>query len=263
MCMSDYLEFSIILFYVLCAILLWMYISANNKSNLSIILIKSSWLLAISFHFLSLTEILVSNNVNMSLFNALSLVGFLLSTSVLITSFFSNTLYLGLIILPINAVLFLFYNSDTQLVISDNNFIIGHIIASLISYSVLGIGATQALILKIKERQLQSNKISNFINALPSLDELDRFLFNILFSGVVLLSLSLISGLIFLDNIFSTFILHKTILSITAWMVFVLLLSGRLYYGWRGQKAANLTLIGFFVLFCSYFGAKSFVQIFF
>ncbi|GIR91852.1 MAG: hypothetical protein CM15mP93_00390 [Thiotrichaceae bacterium] len=76
-------------------------------------------------------------------------------------------MYLGLIILPINAVLFLFYNSDTQLVISDNNFIIGHIIASLISYSVLGIGATQALILKIKERQLQSNKISNFINALP------------------------------------------------------------------------------------------------
>ena len=181
MCMSDYLEFSIILFYILCAILLWMYISANNKSNLSIVLIKSSWLLAISFHFLSLTEILVSNNVNMSLFNALSLVGFLLSTSVLITSFYSNTLYLGLIILPINAVLFLFYNSDTQLVISDNSFIIGHIIASLISYSVLGIGATQALILKIKERQLQSNKISNFINALPSLDELDRFLFNILF----------------------------------------------------------------------------------
>ena len=85
MCMSDYLEFSIILFYILCAILLWMYISANNKSNLSIVLIKSSWLLAISFHFLSLTEILVSNNVNMSLFNALSLVGFLLSTSVLIT----------------------------------------------------------------------------------------------------------------------------------------------------------------------------------
>ncbi|GIR91851.1 MAG: hypothetical protein CM15mP93_00380 [Thiotrichaceae bacterium] len=87
MCMSDYLEFSIILFYILCAILLWMYISANNKSNLSKSIDKIFVAVSNFFHFLSLTEILVSNNVNMSLFNALSLVGFLLSTSVLITSF--------------------------------------------------------------------------------------------------------------------------------------------------------------------------------
>ena len=73
MCMSDYLEFSIILFYILCAILLWMYISANNKSNLSIVLIKSSWLLAISFHFLSLTEILSAPTKITLPFNGLNL----------------------------------------------------------------------------------------------------------------------------------------------------------------------------------------------
>jgi ABC-type uncharacterized transport system permease subunit len=49
---------------------------------------------------------------------------------------------------------------------------------------------------------------------------------------------------------------HKTVLSIVAWIVFGVLLWGRWRYGWRGTRAVNLTLIGMGVLLLAFFGTK-------
>jgi ABC-type uncharacterized transport system permease subunit len=145
--------------------------------------------------------------------------------------------------------------------VSLDSFLFIHVIISLISYSILCLSAAQSIILKVQERKLQANQPTDFITSLPSLDSMDKLLFKILTLGVLFLSVSLITGFIFLEDIFAQHLAHKTILSILAWIIFISLIYGRQKYGWRGSNAANITLVGFFILFLSYFGTKVVLEI--
>lgn len=72
----------------------------------------------------------------------------------------------------------------------------------------------------------------------------------------MLLSLSLLSGWIFLEDLFAQHLVHKTLLSLVAWVVFGILLWGRHVRGWRGSKAIRWTLAGFLLLMLAFFGSK-------
>jgi ABC-type uncharacterized transport system permease subunit len=72
----------------------------------------------------------------------------------------------------------------------------------------------------------------------------------------VLLTVSLVTGFVFLENLFAQHLAHKTILSMAAWGVFAVLLWGRMVHGWRGQTAIRWTLSGFAALLLGYFGSK-------
>jgi len=91
---------------------------------------------------------------------------------------------------------------------------------------------------------------------LPPLQVMETLMFQMVALGLLLLSLSLISGFLFLEDIFDQHLVHKTILSIAAWFVYATLLWGRWRYGWRGRKAIRWNLAGFFVLLLAYFGKK-------
>ena len=75
-------------------------------------------------------------------------------------------------------------------------------------------------------------------------------------SGFALLSAGLLTGIFFLEDIFAQHLVHKTVLSIVAWLVFGILLWGRWRFGWRGRTAIRWTLSGFVVLLLAYFGSK-------
>ena len=81
-------------------------------------------------------------------------------------------------------------------------------------------------------------------------------LFGFLLAGWLLLSASLVSGWLFLDDLFAQHLVHKTLLSASAWVIFGLLLLGRHQLGWRGYKAIRWTLAGFCLLMLAYFGSK-------
>jgi len=88
------------------------------------------------------------------------------------------------------------------------------------------------------------------------LQTMEKLLFQLIATGFVLLSLSLLSGFLFVENLFAQHLVHKTVLSILAWLVFGILLVGRIKQGWRGQTAIRWTLGGFASLMLAYFGSK-------
>jgi ABC-type uncharacterized transport system permease subunit len=71
----------------------------------------------------------------------------------------------------------------------------------------------------------------------------------------------LFSGFIFIEDLFAQHLVHKTILSILAWLIFSSLLIGRKRYGRRGKKAIRLTLYGFVSLLLAYFGSKLMLEL--
>ena len=85
---------------------------------------------------------------------------------------------------------------------------------------------------------------------------MEILLFDILWIGVLLLSISILSGVIFVTDLFAQHLVHKTVLSIIAWVIFSTLLGGHYAAGWRGPVASRWTLTGCVALMLAYFGSK-------
>jgi ABC-type uncharacterized transport system permease subunit len=103
---------------------------------------------------------------------------------------------------------------------------------------------------------LHNRQLLHRLNLLPPLQTLEFLMFQCIGLGFFLLSLSLISGFIFLDDLFAQHLAHKTILSIIAWIVIAILLWGRYYSGWRGRTAIRYVFTSFILLMLAYFGSK-------
>lgn len=123
------------------------------------------------------------------------------------------------------------------------------------AYSVLMIACLFALQLACLDRQLKSRKISH-LPAMPPLMTVEKRLFQLISAGLLLLTLSIASGLFFLEDMFAQGKSHKAILSILAWCVYALLLWGHHTRGWRGRKVIMLSLIGSVILTLAYFGSR-------
>ena len=129
------------------------------------------------------------------------------------------------------------------------------------AYSLLSIAVAQAILLAIQDKYLHNKHPAGFLRSLPSLETMEILLFRIIGLGVLALSISLISGFLYLEDMFAQHLVHKTILSIIAWSVFVVLLWGRFKFGWRGKMAIKWSISGFTLLMLAYFGSKFVIEL--
>ncbi|HLQ85519.1 MAG TPA: cytochrome c biogenesis protein CcsA [Salinisphaeraceae bacterium] len=137
-----------------------------------------------------------------------------------------------------------------------------HILLSMLAYGLLTLGAVQAIILALQHRQLRRRPPGALMAALPSLESMERLLFRLLVAGFFLLTLAIVTGVLFIADLFAQHLAHKTILSCAAWLVFAVLLWGRRHYGWRGRTALRGVLSGYSVLVLAYFGSKLVLELF-
>ncbi len=131
-----------------------------------------------------------------------------------------------------------------------------HILLSMAAAALLFAAAATAVLLVFLDRRLRSRRIADLPSVLPPLDALEKVMFRLIGAGFVLLTLSLFTGFVFVTNLFTQHLIHKTVLSLIAWGIFGALLIGRIRVGWRGRSAIGWTLSGFGVLALAYFGAK-------
>ncbi len=216
-------------------------------------------ILAILLHgYILYQNIITIGGLNLGFYNALSLIGACISLIVLLTALFRPLENLGIIIFPVTAM------AVTMELLLTSNFIFPadapyglkmHILLSICAYSLLSIGAFQALVLALQERQI-SNKNAASIMLLPPLRVMEDLLVHIIAIGFFILSLSLISGAMFVDNLLAQHLVHKTVLSILAWIIFAILLWGRWAYGWRGKQLVRWSIGGYCALLLAYFGSK-------
>ena len=202
--------------------------------------------------------------LNLAFFNALSLTSWTVITLLLVSSLTKPVENLGLILLPVAAltvglearygeVAFMSPSAGWPLKI--------HVLLSMLAYSLLTLGAVQSVLLAIQDHHLRSRQPGGFVRGLPPLQTMESLLFEMIGAGFVLLTFALLSGFAFLQNMFAQHLVHKTVLSVLAWLVFGSLLIGRWRYGWRGQTAITWTLSGFVILILAYFGSKAVLEI--
>jgi len=221
--------------------------------------IMPAWLAVFSHFGYTFSIFQQQTSLNFSLFNTASIISSLVAFLLLLASLNKPVEKLGLAIFPL-AILTLLSTlifPDRILVIQINNWQMStHILSSIIAFSLLNIAALQALLLAIQEQQLRKHPPKRFIQTLPPLQTMESLLFQMIAAGLLFLTLSLVSGFVFIEDLFAQHLAHKTVLAIVAWVTFTSLLIGRIKYGWRGQTAVKWTLAGFILLLLAYFGSK-------
>lgn len=142
-----------------------------------------------------------------------------------------------------------------------SNGLLGHVLLSIIAYTVLLCAAFQAVALSVQEHALKARRSMTWLKLLPPLQSMEVLLFQLLGVGFALLTLAIASGFLYLDDMFAQRVVHHTVLALASWFTFVVLLLGRFAFGWRGATATRWTLVGFTLLVIGYFGSKFVLEI--
>jgi ABC-type uncharacterized transport system permease subunit len=210
------------------------------------------------------TELFTPGGLNLGFFNAVSLAAWTVAGLLLVSALTKPVENLAILALPVAAITVLL---DVRF---PGNHLLGddagwalrvHVLTSMLAYSLLTLASAQAILTAIQDAQLRGHRPRGFVRTLPPLQTMEALLFEMISLGFVLLSISLVTGFIYLEDMFAQHLVHKTVLSIVAWIAFATLLWGRYRFGWRGRTALRWTLIGFAVLMLAYFGSKAVIEL--
>ena len=202
--------------------------------------------------------------LNLAFFNALALTSWTVVALLLVSSLTKPVENLGILVLPLAALTLFLAARYPSLDLMRNSAgwpIKIHVLLSMLAYSLLTLASVQAILLAVQDHHLHNRQPVGFVRALPPLQTMESLLFEMIGAGFVLLTLALASGFAFLEDMFAQHLVHKTVLSSLAWLVFGALLLGRLRYGWRGRTAIIWTLSGFVILILAYFGSKAVLEL--
>ena len=153
-------------------------------------------------------------------------------------------------------IMALITHSESRLVSEQNYGMLSHIALSVTAYSLFTLAAIQAVLLHAQNRQLKHNYNSLLVRNLPPLQTMESLLFEMVWAGVVLLVLAIVTGAMFIEDLFAQDLAHKTVFSLLSLLVFAGLLIGRYTKGWRGLTASRWTLAGCALLMIAFYGSK-------
>ncbi len=196
---------------------------------------------------------------NLSMLNVALLVSFIISCALTITIpktklWFLLPIAYGFSVLNLFAAMWMPVDFITHL--EGRLGVVFHVSMALFSYATLTIAALYALQMTWLDYKLKHKNAAALNPNLPPLLKVERQLFNLIIVGTSLLSITLITGLLFIPDIFASDKGHKIILSFIAWLIYGTLIWGHFKQGWRGNKVTWMTVIGATCLTLGYFGSR-------
>jgi ABC-type uncharacterized transport system permease subunit len=211
------------------------------------------------------TGLRLESGLNLALTPTISLVAWIIAVLYLITSLSRPVDNLGVIIMPMASLMVLvdwLWPGQMSMPLT-SRIQAAHIVISFLAYGLLSLSAVQSLMLLLQERHLRHRQPGGFIRALPPMQMMEDIMFQMIGIGFVLLTLTLISGVFFSDELFGKPLkfTHHIVLAVVAWIVYAILLVGRWRLGWRGRNAIHWTLAGFVLLVLGYFGSKFVLEV--
>ncbi|MDR2880766.1 MAG: cytochrome c biogenesis protein CcsA [Azoarcus sp.] len=138
-----------------------------------------------------------------------------------------------------------------------------HFIIAMLAYSLFMLAALHAMLMAMATKQLHHGRLSRALANLPPLLTMEALLFRLIGVAFVLLTLTLLTGVIFTETLFGTAFRfdHKTVFATISWLLFGTLLIGRHFRGWRGRVALRWTLAGFIALMLAYVGSRFVIEV--
>jgi cytochrome c-type biogenesis protein CcsB len=110
----------------------------------------------------------------------------------------------------------------------------------------------------LQEHYVKSKHLGGLFRRLPSLQILDEMNYRLVTIGFPLLTLAIITGALWAESAWGSYWRWdpKEVWSLITWFIYALVLHARLTAGWRGKRAAILSIIGFAVVLFTFFGVN-------
>jgi ABC-type uncharacterized transport system permease subunit len=229
---------------------------------------ERAWLIgALILHGVTLAqEIFPDNAMRFGFAVALSLILWLAIALYWIESFYARMEGLQMLGLPLAAVCVLLpaaLPGQHLLANADSPAFRVHFLMAMLAYSLFTLAALHAVLMAVAEKRLHRGRLTPLFAGLPPLLTMEALLFRLIHVAFVLLTLTLVSGILFSETLFGKALPfnHKTIFAILSWLIFAALLAGRHLRGWRGRVALRWTLAGFGALLLAYVGSRFVLEV--
>jgi len=110
----------------------------------------------------------------------------------------------------------------------------------------------------VQEHYVKSKHLGGLFQRLPSLQSLDYINYRLITIGFPLLTLAIISGALWAESAWGGYWRWdpREVWALITWLIYALILHARLLAGWRGRRAAILSIIGFVSVLVAFFGIK-------
>ena len=242
--------------------LLWLLLRmrAGKAANTQPLPLKLLSVCAAAVHCLVVyQQLLQADGINLSLLASSSLVAWFICTVTVLNNFRRPLGPVMVFIYPMALLMI------TLALIEDPHPLIGHgysygvvfhILSSILAYSVLAITAIQAILISLQEKRLRQHKVKGLLRVLPPIQTQEQMLFEMVWIGVIMLTVAIAAGAIYVDDLLAQHLAHKTVLSVLALCLFIILLFGHHRHGWRARTAVRWTLSGFACLALAFVGSK-------
>ncbi len=226
--------------------------------NLNLVLVFA--IVAIVTHLFNDAQLLFSQEViNFSLPNVISLVSLIITITISIVALRSKVNLLLPVIYGFagiwQLVMIFIPKVDSIPLVAEKVILVSHISLALIAYCILIIATLYAFQVAYINIKLKNKNLTAVVH-LPPLMQVEKQLFIILTVGTVTLFASELIGLLFLDGFFAKDNIHKTTLSLIAFLIYTIILFGHFKQGWRGHRVLILTISASAILTLSYFGSR-------
>lgn len=232
-------------------------VNSDKKPNIKAVF--SIGLLAVVLHLLSVSsEMLLADGQNFTLANVNALMSLLLSAVATLALPKWRTLWFPLMVVYTYGIcsvaVTLISTGHFTKNLSENAGLIFHLGIALFSYALFFLALIYAFQLKWLDHKLKSKKMF-FCAMLPPLMTVERHFFTLTLAAQALLTVTLVSGMIYLHNFFAPEQVHKAMFSFAAWIVYNIQLLGQWKLRWRGNRVLVYSILGMLLLSIGYFGS--------
>lgn len=213
---------------------------------------KALLALGLALHLVAIGVRFVDGRVAWGVFDGLSFGAAILALGYLIAQFKQGRPLFGALVTPIVMVvlysLHVFEREGSPVAAAELEFVTPiHIGASLLGFLVLAIAAVTSTMHVIQEYRLKTKRVSlSDSSRLPSIQRLETMSHRALVIGFPIYSVGIALGAVWMFKDQATGVVTRHfVMAGFSWLVYAIALYARLAIGWKGRRAALLTLMAF------------------
>ena len=164
---------------------------------------------------------------------------------------------LALVLVLVNVVLPGAQGKELPLMFKSPLFPI-HVSLAIFGDAFFALAFVLGIMYLLQLKEMKSKKLGFIYHRLPSLEVLDELNYRCLTLGFPLMTLGIIFGALWAKSAWGTYLKGdpKEVWSLITWAIYAALLHMRLNSGWRGRKAALMSIGGFLVLLFAFIGVN-------
>lgn len=137
-----------------------------------------------------------------------------------------------------------------------SNWLVVHVLTAVVAYGAFAISFALSLMYLFQDWLINKKSKNKIISILPSLEILDEISYKITFIGMPFLTIMMVTGAVWAEYTWGSYWSWdpKETWALITWFIYSAYLHVRFLAGWKGRRAAMLSILGFLAVIFTFIG---------